>query len=251
MAVVCLACAVSACSCDKSPTNPVLPPPPPPVNRTYSVKVLSPTSSPLKDASIFLQTRSQNYVATSGSDGMARFQIPNTVALPPLVVFVVTHSIIMPEAITCPGGQNATADRVVSTVAMPAHPLVRDVYLHHLGNDLYGGEANSQLQLPTEGTSVSYPFSLSALPASMPRIRLFGRGIQYPTVVSINGKVVSTLGNSSSDGSLSFYSFQVGGTPLNNLKIGNNTLTIKTASIVSQSDPWDDIEVCGLMLYNP
>lgn len=230
--------------------NPVSPQvlPPPITSRTYDVKVLTPGSAPLADATVLLQTARQNYVMSTNSDGMARISLSNSVPLPPWVVIVATHATIMPEARTCPGGPGATASPVISTLPMPSTLLVRDVYLHHLGNDEYGGSANSQLQLPTEGISRSYSFILAGNPQAMPRIRLFARGVEHPTGVYINGTRVNTLAASPSDGSIASYAFRLSGSPTSLLHTGTNTLTIKTAPY-QPSDPWDDIEYCGLMLY--
>ncbi len=231
------------CGCSEAPTKPKAQ-----EARTYNVRVLSPSSGPLAGASVMVQTRSQNFVSSTDANGVAAVVIPNTVTLPSQVIIMATHWSIMPEARTCPGDLNAIANPTISTVAMPASMLVRDVYLHHLGNDLYGGDPNSQLQLASEGLEHSYSFSLGGVPNYMPVIRVFARGVQYPTQIKINGVVVNSLANSSGDGALSLYNFRLAGSPGNLLRSGVNTLSIRTAS-VGGSDPYDDIEFVGLVLY--
>jgi hypothetical protein len=152
-----LVLAVAGCGSD---------PPPPPFkpepSRSYSVTVRSPSSSPLSGASVLLQTPGQNYLVTTNGQGVATLTIPNSVTLPGWVVLVATHATIMPEALSCPGAPSTTSSPVISTLAIPRSLFVRDVYLHHLGNDFYDGAANSQLQLATEGVSHSYTFSISS-----------------------------------------------------------------------------------------
>ena len=146
---------------------------------------------------------------------------------------------------------DSEAHKIIPCSKAPSRVLVKGVNLHHLGNDLYGGAANSQHQLPTEGVQKSYNFQLSNIPSTMPRFQIYARGIQHPTKIKINGIRVSSLGNSASNGDLGRYDFQLNGISNSLLRLGNNVLTIETGDSDNSSDPWDDIEFCSMLLYYP
>jgi hypothetical protein len=166
------------------------------------------------------------------------------------VIATVDHSSIKPHAASVPGAKNSNNNKSITCEAAPSRVLVREVKLHHLGNDYYTGPENSQLQIVTEGVELSYSFYLSSIPSSMPYIRIFARGVQCRTEVKINGISTDYLGESTANGDLSRYSFRLTANPATVFKIGTNYLRIRTG-YYSEHDPWDDIEFCSLLLYYP
>lgn len=230
-------------SCDKKPTQPEN-------ARVYAVTLKTFSSSPVRGAAVSIKTAASNYAATTDNDGKAQITIPNEIALPAFVILTADHSSIMPEGRSLPGAQNSNASRAITCEPAPSRILVREADLHHIGDDHYGGDPNSQLQISTEGVRRSFTFNLSGIPGSMPYIRFFARGIQYRTEIQINGIAVDYLGDSSADGDLSRYSFQLTANPATVFRTGANVLTVQTV-YDSSIDDWDDLEFCSLLLYYP
>jgi hypothetical protein len=218
--------------------------------RRYSITVNNSYSSPIEGASVSIQTSSGTYRENTSSKGKATLTIPNDVSLPEYVVLTIDHSSIMPEGRSYSGDENTSVSKSITCSRAPSRILVKDVTLHHTGDDNYGGSENSQLQIPTEGKSISYSFNLSSIPSSMPHIRFFARGVQYKTEVIINGITTDRFIDSPSDGSLGRYSFQLTADPYTVFRVGNNTLTIKSGVRESDGD-WDDLEFCSLLFYYP
>lgn len=229
--------------CDKKPTQPEN-------SRVYAVTLQTSSSSPVRGAAVSIQTAAANYGATTDDDGKAQIAIPNDVVLPAFVIVTADHSSIMPEGRSLPGAQDSNTSRIIICEPAPSRTLVREAALHHIGDDHYTGDPNSQLQISTEGVRQSFAFSLSGIPGSMPYIRFFARGIQRRTKIQINSITVNHLGDSSADGDLSRYSFQLTANPATVFRAGTNVLTLETG-YDSSIDDWDDIEFCGLLLYYP
>lgn len=218
--------------------------------RVYTITLKSKSSSPIRAASVSIQTAASNYMTTTGNDGIAQFTISNEESLPVFVIFTADHSSIMPEALTLPGAQDSNANQTIICEPAPSRVLVREAALHHLGDDYYGGSENSQLQIRTEGLEYSYSFVLNEIPSSMPYIRFYARGIQYGTQIKINGITVDRLADSDPQGDISRYRGQLTANPATVFRRGTNRLTIATV-YDSSIDDWDDIEFCSLLLYYP
>ncbi len=216
--------------------------------RTYNFTV-SRSNSALANSSVSIQTKDQNYAATTGNDGKCKINIPNSVSLPSYTVVTIDHSSIKPYCLTVSGEFNANSSIPINCTNVPSIVRFREVAVHHLGNDLYDGSANSQLQLPTEGLERSFSYTLPATPGIMPRIQIYARGIQTGAKIFCNGIATGILNNSASNGDLSLYDSQLIGNASTIFHAGNNIITIKTGATGNSSDPWDDIEICGLLLY--
>lgn len=241
-ALLLAAIAFSQICCQKDPTKPEN-------SRVYTV-TLQIASTPVRGASVSIETESNQYVATSDENGKAELAIPNEVPLPPLVIVTADHSSIKPEARALPGSQDSDVSRSITCEASPSRVLVREAALHHIGDDDYGGEPNSQLQISTEGTRLSFTFNLASIPSSMPYIRVFARGIQYPLQIKINGITTDRFGNSPSDGDLGRYTYQLTANPATVFRAGSNVLTLESYYRTNEDD-WDDLEFCSLLLYYP
>ena len=214
--------------------------------RSYKFNVTR-SSSVLANASVSIQTSYKYYHGVTDNQGKCQIIIPNEVTLPTFVIVTVDHNSIMPYALSVPGSDNSNSDKSVNCQNAPSKVLLKEVNLHHLGNDNYGGAANSQHQLLIEGIERSFSFYLSSIPSSMPRIQLYARGIEEPTEIIFNGITTDKLQNSAYNGDLSRYDGQLTANTHTVLHAGNNTFTIKTA--INNDSDWDDIEFCGLLLY--
>lgn len=216
--------------------------------RTYNFTI-SRSGSTLSSASVSIQTKSQNYSASTDNDGKCLINIPNSVSLPKYTIVTIDHSSIKPYCLTVSGDANAKYSNPINCSNLPTIVRLKEISLHHLGNDKYSGAANSQLQLPTEGLEKTFSYNLPATPGVMPRIQIYARGIQHSAQILSNGTLVSTLNNSNSNGDLSLYDFQAIGTANTIYRAGTNYITIKTGATGNSSDPWDDIEFCGILIY--
>lgn len=215
--------------------------------RSYSF-IVSRNNSALSNSSVSIPTNNQNYSATTDNDGKCQINIPNGVTLPKYVIVSVDHNSIKPYALSVSGSSYTKTSRSINCQNVPLNVKIKDAALHHLGNDNYSGSANSQLQLSAEGLQKTFNFYLSSIPSSMPYLQIFARGVEHPTEIILNGITTNYLGNSDPNGDLTHYDYRLNKDPNKVLKIGNNVLTIKTGAN-NGADPWDDIEICGLLLY--
>ena len=234
----------AALGCSKNPTNSEVK-----SSRNYYFTVTDNSSSPIANATVQIPTSSGTYSANTTNDGKCHLSIPNSVILPTYVVATIDNLRFMPEASSVSGESNQSTEKYIRCMSSPNRFYVRQIDLHHLGNDIYDGSANSQLQISAQGSSISFSFYLDQAPGLMPYIRLYARGIENPTRIKINGYTTNTMGNSAANGDLSFYSFRLSGNPAQYFKSGTNILTIETAPTGLSNDPLDDIEFCALALY--
>jgi len=216
--------------------------------RNYTFQVSNTSSGPIAGVAAIIRLPGVVYQGSTDQNGSVSIPVPSNVTLPDYVVVTIDHSKYMPAAVTVPGGQHCTVSRAVTCTSSPSQTLVREVRLHHLGDNRYGGDPNSQLQITSEGIQMSFKFNLSSVSSLMPYLRLYGRGIQYDTKVKINGTQVSNLQNSPSNGDLGFYNGLLGGKASTLLHKGINTLELETGYDASIKD-YDDIEFCSLLLY--
>ncbi len=238
-ALLVLVCGIQAC---EKPTESE-----PDDRREFSIRATLGADTPVRGATVRIPLGTRSLSERTGDDGRCTFYFERDEDLPPRLVATIEHASIMPDAVAFDTSGDGDALRR-TCVRRPSTTYVEDVTLHHLGNDRYGGDPNSQLQIPSQGISQTYRFHLDTYPSRMPTIRLYARGIQHPTRIQLNGQTVSRLGDSDPSGGLSRYNFRLGGAPRSVLRPGMNTLTVHTAPY-NESDPWDDIEFCALMLY--
>lgn len=219
-------------------------------SRSYSFTI-SRNNSALASSSVSIQTINQNYAATTDNEGKCKIVIPNTVSLPSYTIVTIDHSSIKPYCLSVSGASNANSNLPINCTNIPSIVRLREVALHHLGDDSYSGSANSELQIPTEGLEKSFSYNLPATPGIMPRIQIYARGIENNANIFCNGIPTGILGNSYANGDLTLYDFQLGGTANTIFHAGTNIITIKTKINSSNSSDWDDIEFCGLLIYYP
>src|SRR5262249_30607377 len=112
--------------------------------------------------------------------------------------------------------------RVVTVEAIP------DV--HHLGNDRFDGEINSQFQKHSEGDSFEAPFELSASQLAgveSAELVLMAKGVQCPHKIRINGELLARrMRRSPADGSFGEMTLPFDASVLHE---GSNTIQITTS----------------------
>lgn len=113
--------------------------------------------------------------------------------------------------------------------------------VHHLGNDDYSGQINSQFQRRSEGLVLQIPFEMTRQHAALPlrgaELWLFVKGTQSRNPVRLNGNLIATLAQSPSDGS---FGEQVVTIPSGILRMGQNVLEIQ--SVARSGSDYDDFE---------
>ena len=216
--------------------------------RSYGFTI-SRNNSVLANSSVSIATNGQNFSATTDNDGKCQINVPNSITLPQYTIVTIDHSSIKPYCLTVSGRINASSNLPINCTGIPSIVRLKEVTLHHLGNDIYSGASNSQFQLSTEGLERTFSYTLPATPGIMPRIQIYARGIENSANIFCNGIPTNSLGNSASNGDLSVYDFQLTGNANSIFHAGNNTITIKSGATGLSSDPWDDIEFCGMLLY--
>ena len=116
-----------------------------------------------------------------------------------------------------------------------------DSRLHHLGDDLYTGIANSQFQLPTSGTRYQTNFDLPVAPGQIEKaiLKVTVKGAESNNPVEINGKRVGYLRLNNNYGNSGEWQVEI---PKNVLRSGSNTLTISS----SFDKDYDDFEFSNI-----
>ena len=118
--------------------------------------------------------------------------------------------------------------------------------VHHLGDDSYGGSANSQFQKKTEGIVFSKDFTINFLQYNgynQATLRFEAKGIQdYDSQLILN-EVTRTLSSSPSDGSYKTYSIE-----LEKSMYRNDSNTIQIVSGNGGGSDYDDFEFANIIL---
>lgn len=117
--------------------------------------------------------------------------------------------------------------------------------VHHLGNDRFEGQINSQFQRESEGTTLSFEFELPpdhpALSAAVAEISLLARGVQCPHRIHVNGRLLrQRLDHSPPDGSFGEFTASFDATWL---RPGTNTLSITARSCNGDLDDFEFVNV--------
>jgi hypothetical protein len=119
-------------------------------------------------------------------------------------------------------------------------PLEINPVVHHLGDGLFSGQENSQLQFPdAEGLSRDYTFTLTAAQLAHPTASfdLTAKAVDCADEITINGQLVGTLTLTPADGSYGAVQVAV---PVAALHPGVNTATL--AAVMCETGDYDDFE---------
>lgn len=131
-----------------------------------------------------------------------------------------------------------------SVIAVEEQPVV-----HHLGDDRFEGQINSQFQRKAEGTSIVLKFKLSSNFRQPKPIRanvtFMAKGVQCSPKVSVNGKLLVPVSEkSASDGSFSPMQFAI---DPNSLRVGENQFEMIAVKCLDLSD-LDDFEFVNVQI---
>ena len=192
-----------------------------------------------------VNTESQNdSVVQTNTDDQGAFALvaPNEL-LPDSFVLVVTSTAFRPEVVVFNNNEETaiTAEILLTSVAEDFAPVEANPNVHHLGDNSFGGAANSQFQRSAEGITLARNFNVTASQASSTEIMLnwVAKGIQEDNTIVINGQQVAVTPVTSADGSYDAQSISL---PVEGLLIeGANTIEINSA-LDTSIDDFDDFE---------
>jgi len=241
--------------CSSNPEGPIIDeyepeiiPEKPDDSRLYKFFVQDIDSIPIEDVLVTIETVDSNYVDSTNREGIAYIIIPNEKALPNKVTAILNHATIMSEPVLLPGNRDTDFDIETTTRINIEGEALEEPSLHHLGDGIYSGSANSQLQIPSEGSEISFQFYLLEVSPHGPNIRLYAKGVQYPAKIFFNNFQVAALNPSPSNGDYLEYDFKSPFIVSSYLQLGLNTFTIRAADSPS-TDLYDDFEFCCLIIY--
>lgn len=176
-------------------------------------------------------------LSTTDADGNFSLIAPNDL-LPDSFVLVVTSEGYRPEVVIYNNNSDTSITANVELVresedftVIESKPTV-----HHLGDDSFSGSENSQFQRTAEGLSLVRNFNVTASQAGSTEIflRWVAKGVQYTNSILINGQLISTTPETSTDGSFDVQSISLD--VENILFEGANTIEIRSEEGVSFDD---------------
>lgn len=123
--------------------------------------------------------------------------------------------------------------------------LEADPDVHHLGNDEFSGQINSQFQKTSEGLRWVHTFELTEAQVgddlTRAEIRLLARGTQAPNEIWINGRLLpKRLDGSPRDGSFGQFRANV---PADWLQLGENEIDIRSKRGTADLDDFEFVNV--------
>lgn len=216
----------------------------PPRGRLFGVVTDARTGRPLAEATIRVD-QEEGEALTTATDAAGRYalalgKVPEHFAVSAgLAGFLPESRDVAAEALA------AGPERVdFSLQPQSRSTLIADTVpeVHHLGNNRFEGQINSQFQRRSEGTRLTAVFELGPdqLPERMLRITLLAKGVQCPHDVLLNGELATKLTESPPDGSFGKFEALLAPRLLN---IGQNALQIRTSSCFGDVDDFEFLNV--------
>lgn len=166
-------------------------------------QVLNTAGQPVSGATVAVLLNNARYATSTGADGGFKLSIPRSADFPRYFAGSVSKEGLIPQPLlfTYENGQLFTSSTSFKlAVKTDADVVVQESYVpHHLGDDSYGGAANSQLQVPTQG--LSYIVDLGIRPDQVAAYRtltvsVLMRGVQTDYVSGTFPNPVLKLCNS-------------------------------------------------------
>jgi hypothetical protein len=207
----------------------------------FTGRVIDSSSNPLSSAVITLTLPEENITTTTDENGNYSFKvegtIPSTIAL---TASLTSYSNSAVNIYTT--DKNEFSNNFVLSEGS-SNVIEIDNALHHLGDDTYSGNVNSQFQAITEGIEYIKEFEVDNLflQNGQVTLELFVKGSQdstnegFPNTISLNDVVVGSLGDSPVDGSFEKISVNF---PISYLNEGSNSIKI----ISVEGNTYDDFE---------
>ncbi len=202
---------------------------------------------PLVGAAIRLDLPDQPAATTdSGAGGRYVLPIPQ---VPEFFALTATLDGFVPQTVNVPAAAvkegRVDVDFRLEPVTELVVALEEAPIVHHLGNDAYEGQINSQFQRGSEGTRFRGAFELSANQlAARPgtaKVEMLVKGVQCPHMIRINGRrVPQRLNRSPSDGSFGAFSATFDASIL---RAGPNNLVIRNVECRDDTDDFEFVNV--------
>ncbi len=222
-------------------------------NVTLYGSVIDNLQRPIPGATVSIVNN--GFVYSQLTDGNGNYVLKTPVAtLPPTFAYAISKSgatSYVPVAFGTAKG--ATTYIAAGTDAVLKEP--GDIYtvvevepiVHHLGDDNYGGDINSQFQLGAQGTTFAKSFTVNpgSLAYGRATITLLVKGSQLANTIEVNGKSVGVLPVSPADGSFGAVIATVD--TVSFFVAGTNTVVLRSARNAANTD-YDDFEFVNIIV---
>lgn len=197
-----------------------------PGNQSLEGTIYTTTGEPLRNSKVYIIVGSKQYQAYSDFQGYFRLNLPLG-EMPNMVVLQVEAEGYIPENRVYYVNGLSQNNYAFQLAPVSNNYFVIDSRLHHLGDDLYTGIANSQFQLPTSGTRYQTNFELPVAPGQIEKaiLKITVKGAESNNPVEINGKKVGYLRLNNNYGNSGEWQVEI---PKNVLRSGSNSLTISS-----------------------
>ena len=211
-------------------------------NRYVEGTVYTTSGQPLRNGKIYISVGTKIYETYSDVQGFFRLSLPLG-ELPKMIVLQVEKEGYVPDHRVYYSSSLGQERYTFQLSPVTSNYILIDPKLHHLGDDLYSGIANSQFQLPTEGTKYQTTFNLPIPPGQIERaiLRITVKGAEENNPIEINGKRVGYLRLNNNFGNSGEWQAEI---PVNTLRSGSNTLTISSYYYKD----YDDFEFSNIRL---
>lgn len=218
-----------------------IPPPAPAVGRIYGRVMEYMTGERLADAHVQLDLPGgATLSATTDAKGKYEINVPD---LPDFFALTASKPGYLPKsrnvANRIVAGRSTRLNFTLRPQSLQVVPLEEFPVVHHLGNDAFVGQINSQFQRESEGRHYRGEFQLSAgqLHDGVAALELLAKGVQCPHRIRINGQYLDvSLDESPEDGSFGFF-VAVFDAAL--LQDGTNTLEIRGSACSGDLDDFE------------
>ena len=228
---------------EESATTPTLP-----VNGLLAGLVTdADTGKPLAGAMILIDQADQpDLSASTQASGNYRLGLTE---LPDNVAVTVVRPGYLPESRNLRAadvrGKSSRLNFALRPATESVIPVEEAPEVHHLGNNVFAGEINSQFQRKAEGTVVSarFPITKEQLQGkhAAATVTMLVKGMQCKPILRVNG-VVLTQPNTISPGDGSFGTFMVRFNP-SLLFVGNNHISVQTTESDGDLDDFEFVNV--------
>lgn len=200
------------------------------------------TGLPLAAALVRIDRVDQEPLTTrtdaGGNYGLVMTELPDNVAV------TVVRRGYSPESRNL-GNRTSQLDFALSPINERIISVEQKPVVHHLGDDNFSGNINSQFQGKAEGPRWTAKFPISQdqkrFPASSVIVSMMAKGMQFPATLRINGFEVGKLTRLSPiDGSFGLCDLRFAP---NILKSGENEISIQTAERGGDQDDFEFVNV--------
>lgn len=221
-------------------------------NLTLYGSVIDNLQRPIQGAKVSIVNNGSVYSQLTDGNGNYVLKTP-AATLPPTFAYAISKSGATSYVPVAFGSAKGATTYIGSADAVLKEP--GDIYavveveptVHHLGDDYYSGDINSQFQLASQGTTYAKTFNVNpgSLAYSRATIGLLVKGSQRANALEINGKAVGTLPVSPSDGSFGAVSATVDVASF--FVAGTNTVVLRSVRDAASTD-YDDFEFANIVV---